>query len=290
LEGNPVISFWSEIMMTQDDIIDVSEVDFEYEVIDYSQNTPVVVDFIADWKPASLEMSRMLVSLARKANGAFRLAHVDVDRNPNLAILFGVRSVPTVKAFSGGEIVAEFSGTQPEDRVRQFLMDIEPPSPAALALEKGFSLLAAEDWAGAEDLFREALDTSNAIDVSLFGLVRALIPQGKAHEALAILSAFPPSRLYAHAEAIKPLASALQDLPLHQPGDDEDDTAAAYWNAVRLVSRGNIPAALDGLLDLLRQNKRDSRARQLMLALFELLGEDNELTSDYRRELSALLF
>jgi putative thioredoxin len=290
LEGNPVISFWSEIMMTQDDIIDVSEVDFEYEVIDYSQNTPVVVDFIADWKPASLEMSRMLVSLAREANGAFRLAHVDVDRNPNLAILFGVRSVPTVKAFSGGEIVAEFSGIQPENRVREFLMDIEPPSPAALALEKGFGLLAAEDWAGAEDLFREALDTSNAVDVSLFGLVRALIPQGKAHEALAILSAFPPSRLYPHAEAIKPLASALQDLPLHQPGDDEDDTAAAYWNAVRLVSRGNIPAALDGLLDLLRQNKRDSRARQLMLALFELLGEESELTSDYRKELSALLF
>ena len=44
-------------MMTQDFIIDVSEVDFEYEVIAYSQNTPVVVDFLAEWRPASVEMS-----------------------------------------------------------------------------------------------------------------------------------------------------------------------------------------------------------------------------------------
>jgi putative thioredoxin len=95
-------------MMSPEFIIDVTEADFEYEVIAFSQNTPVVVDFWAEWCRPCKDLAVILEKLAHEAQGVFRLARVNVDQNPNLALRFAVRSIPNVKAFSGGEVVAEF--------------------------------------------------------------------------------------------------------------------------------------------------------------------------------------
>ncbi len=82
--------------MAVDYIVTVTEADFEYEVLAYSQNKPVVVDFWAEWcKPCKL-LTPILEKLAHEAAGEFRLAKVDVDANPNLAMRFSIRSIPTV--------------------------------------------------------------------------------------------------------------------------------------------------------------------------------------------------
>jgi putative thioredoxin len=68
--------------------------------------------------------------------------------------------------------------------------------------------------------------------------------------------------------------------------------AASYQQALRLIRRGNIPAAMDGMLDIIRQDKnyRDGQARKALLGLFELLGAEDPLTQQYRRELASILF
>ncbi|MCX8025144.1 MAG: thioredoxin domain-containing protein, partial [Thermanaerothrix sp.] len=244
-------------MMSPDYIVDVSEADFEYEVLAYSQNIPVVVDFWAAWCRPCRDLGALLVRLADEAQGRFRLARVNVDENPNLALRYGVRSLPTVKAFVNGQVVAEFVGAIPEPRLREFLERLQPPSPTALKLEKAESLLSEGEWAEAESLLREVLDEEGEDPRALLGLVKALLAQGKGHEGLAILEAFPPSRQYAQAMLLKPYAQALVELRQHRGIENEnDELAAAYWNAIRLASRGNILAALDGLLDVLRQDKR----------------------------------
>jgi putative thioredoxin len=75
-------------------------------------------------------------------------------------------------------------------------------------------------------------------------------------------------------------------------GESEDPFEASYSRALRLVSRGNTPAAIDGLLDILREDKsfRDGSTQKLILALLELLGEENPQTRSYRSELASLLF
>lgn len=277
-------------MMANDFIIHVNESDFEFEVLTFSNNIPVVVDFWAEWCKPCKPLTALLERLAKESHGSFRLAMVNSDMNPNLALRFGVRSLPTVKVFSGGEVVAEFVGAQPEERVREFLAQIQPPSPAALLIEKGNSLISMEQWAQAEQTFREALEIQPENPGGLLGLAKSMLAQGKSHEPLAILTSFPASRQYAQAQTLLPLAKEIDQLRKVSLSTDLDERQAAYWNAIRLVSRGKITPALDGFMDLLRSDKHDQAAREIVRAVFELLGDDNQVTRDYRKELATILF
>jgi putative thioredoxin len=278
-------------MMTSDFIVDVNEMDFEYQVLAYSQGTPVVVDFWATWCKPCKVLGPMLEAMAREANGAFRLARVDVDQNPNLALRYGVRSIPTVKAFSSGQMVGDFVGVIPEDRLREFLDKITPPSPHQLLLEKASSLLGLHQWAQAEKIYRELLDLSAELPASLLGLAKSLLMLNQHGEALQILHNFPASRLYTTAELLLPYAEDVDALA-HGQLPDDTELDAAYRTAIRLAGRGNLEAGLDGLLDVLRQDKnyRRGRARQVVLGLLELLGEEDPQTRQYRSELASVLF
>ncbi|MDO8969464.1 MAG: tetratricopeptide repeat protein, partial [Saprospiraceae bacterium] len=225
------------------------------------------------------------------ANGVFRLARVDVDKNPNLALRYGVRSIPTVKAFSSGQVAGEFAGIIPEDRLREFLDKITPPSPHQLQLERASGMLSLHQWSQAEKIYRELLEISMDLPASLLGLAKALLMQNKHSEALQILRNFPASRLYNTAEVLRPFA---EDVAALANGSlvDETELDAAYRTAVRLASRGNLPSGLDGLMDILRQDKnyRRGRVRLVVLSLLELLGEDDQQTRQYRSELASVLF
>jgi len=282
-------------MMASDFIVDVSEADFDYEVLAYSQQAPVVVDFWAEWCAPCRVLGPILERIAKEANGSFRLARVNVDGNPNLALRFMVRSIPAVKAFNGGKMVAEFVGAQPEPKVREFLRPLVP-SQSDLTLEKAFSLLQMQQPKSAEKAFREVLVQTLDNSVARLGLVKSLLFQGLASECQELLRNFPASREYSNAESIRPLADALVRLENgNLTADDmENETHldAAYRNSMRLFQRGNIPATLDGLLEILRQDKRyrEGEVRRVILGIFELLGENHHLTREYRNELASVLF
>src|SRR5512138_3890757 len=160
-------------MTPSDFIVDVTESNFEYEVLSYSQNVPVVVEFWATWCQPCKTLGPMLERLTEEAEGVFRLARVDVDSNQNLALRYGVRSIPTVKAISQGQVVGEFAGLQPEPRVREFLSKLAPPSESALAKEKADSLLAEHLWTDAEAIYRQLEEQTQNQPPVLLGLVKA---------------------------------------------------------------------------------------------------------------------
>ena len=277
-------------MMASDFIIDVDESDFEYQVLAFSQQVPVVVDFWAQWCIPCRTLSPLLEKLTIEAGGTFRLAKLDVDSNTNLANRYNVRSIPAVKAFRDGKVVSEFVGAQPEPRIREFIQQIAP-SQADLILEKGQSLLLANQWASAEEALREVLEENLDSSAALLGLAKALLAQGQAYEAQGILESFPASREFSTAEGLRPLAEALIRLQNGSPASDLP-LEAAYNRALHLFTRGNIEATLDGLLDVLREDKRyrNGEARQVILGVLEVLGVENPLTRQYRQELTSVLF
>lgn len=270
------------------DIVNVTESDFDYEVITYSQNVPVVVDFWATWCVPCKVLSPILEKMAVEAQGAFRLAKVDVDENPNLARMMNIRTIPTIKAFRNGQVVAEFAGALSEEKVRDFFRQILP-SENGLILEKANSFLRMHQWASAEKTFREVLTSDPQSPVVLLGLAKSLLAQGQPRESRDILRNFPASKEYARAELLRPLADAMTT---HIALPEDDLLAPAYQNSLRLATRGNFPAAIDGLLDILRSNKQylNGQPRQIILGLLELLGEDDPQTRAYRSELATILF
>ena len=278
-------------MLMADNIISVTESDFEYEVIAYSANKPVIVDFWADWCRPCKQLSPMLEKLTLEANGGFRLARVDVDTNPNLALRCKVRTLPTVVVFNEGNLTADFVGMQPESRVREFISQILPPSPANLLVEKGDSLLAIQKTNEAEDSYKEALEMDKQSAGALLGLMKIDLLRGNSEEAHQIFRVFPACREYNQAEQLEVLVKAMQDLKANQL-PKETDLDSAFENSIRLAARGNVFASLDGLMDILRQEKhyRRDRARLVALALLELVDPQGTQTLQYRRELTAILF
>ena len=276
--------------MTSEYIKTVSESDFEYEVIAYSNQTPVVVDFWAEWCRPCKTLTPILEKIAEGAGGTFRLAKVNVDDNPNLAIRFSVRSIPNVKAFRDGQIVSEFLGLQPELRVQDFIRNLAP-SQIDLLLEKGQSQLEFLNWKEAKKTFQQFLAKSPNHPSGLLGLLKSDVMLGNFPEAKLIFDEFPSSAEYAHMELIHPLYDGLLRVNNNLEFSDEP-LEAAYHNSLRLTMHGNLPSAMDGMIDILRQDKhyRNDEVRKVLLGLFEVIGNNHTLTQQYRQELALVLF
>ena len=179
----------------------------------------------------------------------------------------------------------------PEPRLRDLLGKIIPPSPANLAIEKANGLLFLHQWSSAEKVFRELLEQHPDLPSGQLGLAKTLVREGKVAEALGILRSIPASREFSQAEILLPYAIALKDFNENNL-PDETDLDIAFKSSIRLAGRSNLPAALDGLLDILRQDRHyhNDQARLVMLSLLELMGEDDPQTRQYRSELGSVLF
>jgi putative thioredoxin len=194
--------------MTSEYIRTVTESDFEYEVIAYSNQTPVIVDFWAEWCQPCKTLTPILEKVAEEAQGAFRLAKVNVDDNPNLSLRFNVRSIPNVKAFRDGQLISEFLGLQSEVRVKEFIRNLAP-SQVDLLLEKGQSQLESLKWLDAGKTFRQFLTKTPNHPAGLLGLLKSDLMQGHYSEAKKALNEFPSSAEYSRMEMIRPLYEAL---------------------------------------------------------------------------------
>jgi putative thioredoxin len=272
------------------EILDVSEATFEFEVVNHSMEATVVVDFWAPWCGPCGVLGPTLERLAREANGAFRLAKVNVDENSALAARYGIQGIPAVKAFKGGRVVAQFVGAQPEAMVRRFVRELAPRE-ADRALSEATSLLVVRHWAEAEQAARRALADDPESSAAALALVKALIAQGKGSQAVDLLDRFPAGNEIVMAERLRPLAALLKVVE-EEGGKSENELGAEYLQAGRLIARGNLAAALDGLLDILRRDKhyRAEEAKKVFLAVLDLMGDEDPVTREYRDELASVLF
>ena len=277
--------------MATDHIIEVNEMNFEYEVVEYSKNTPVLVDFWAEWCQPCKILGPMLESITSEASVQIRLAKVNIDQNPNLAIKFGVRSIPTVKAFISGQIASEFVGVLPERNIREFIAKLALPSLAKLDEEKGLNLLLNHNWQEAETAFRKTLEHNTDSSAARLGLAKALLAQNHPQDALNELDAVISGKETAQVKILRPYAETLANL---HDGNlfIKKELDAVLMNSIKLAGQGKFSIALDGLLDILRMDKnyQDGLVRGIVLAILELNGSEDPETREYRSELAAILF
>jgi putative thioredoxin len=263
------------IVMTGDVSIDVGQEDFEARVLEASKEVPVVVDFWADWCQPCRILTPVLDRLAEEYGGRFVLAKLDVDASPAVAAMFGIQGIPAVKGFRDGDVVAEFVGVQPEEVIRRFLDQVAPDTaflePARKAEAAGLS-------DEAERLYREAVAANPNDEQAIRGLARALVGRQEDEEARSLLVMLP-----ADAESRRLLAE-IHFRGLAEEGGTLEPVAAA-------VSRGEHREALDRCLKVVADGsvERDT-AREGMVAIFDLLGDEHPLTREYRPRLASALF
>jgi len=284
---------------THNFVIDVTDQTFAVAVLERSKTVPVVVDFWAAWCGPCRMLGPILEKLAVEYQGKFVLAKVDVDSNPNVAMQFGIRGIPAVKAFFNSQVVNEFTGALPEPQVRQFINGLVP-SNADLLARQGYEQEQAGQLALAITHYRAVLAEKRDHYAAMVGLGRVLLKQGEYKEALSILDQIPAGvRERAAADALIATAQFRQFANGHTEAGlrrkisaDGADVASRYALASLLALEGRYPEALSEFLEIVRRDRKynDDGARKAMLALFNLIGEEHELTRTYRQKLANVLF
>jgi putative thioredoxin len=256
-------------------VFDVTEATFEAEVLERSRTVPVLVDFWADWCAPCHALSPILERAVEDRAGEVVLARVDVDQNQRLAMAFQVQGIPAVKAFVGGQLVDEFVGAQPAQVVERFveaLLPSEADRAAAAAAELDPEQAAAR-W-------REVLEQDPDNLSARAGLADLALRDGRPAEAIELL------RPVEHdPEVVVLLASA-------RLANEATDPGSRFAGAAAKATDGQADAALAELVAAVREGPGETRdrARELMLDVFRLLGDDHPLTARYRRDLTRALF
>jgi putative thioredoxin len=235
-------------------VIDVTDASFETDVLERSDQVPVVVDLWAPWCGPCRTLGPILEKVVDATGGAVELVKVNIDENPRVAASFQVQSIPAVYALKERKVVDGFIGALPEAQVTEFVTRLTP------APSETDRLVAAGDEAS----LRRALELEHDHPGAVVALARLLLSRGEPDEALEILGRIPES-----AET-RPLA------------------AEARLSASKVeLSADGIDALLDSLLERV---KEDEQARQEYLDLLETLPPGDPRAGAYRKALASRLF
>jgi len=245
-------------------VIDVTEQDFEREVVERSKTTPVVVDFWAEWCGPCRMLGPILEKAAAAREGQVVLAKIDTDANPGISRAFGIQSIPAVKAFKDGRVVDEFVGVQPPQQVDRFFDKLVPSEADALVA------------AGDEASLRRALELEPTRTDAAFALAEQLYARGERDEASGLLK-----NLAGHFGA-EGLAARIRL---------EDQDAVDVDAAFAALDDGDRERALELLIDAIPSaNGYKDDVRRVVVAILDVLGVDDPLARDARRRLAAALY
>jgi putative thioredoxin len=245
-------------------VIDVAEADFQAEVLDRSQSTPVVVDFWAEWCGPCRQLGPLLEREAGKAEGKVVLAKIDTDANPRISQQFGIQGIPAVKAFSGGKVVDEFVGAQPPAVVERFFAKLVPSEADALVA------------AGDEASLRRALELEPGRADAAVPLAALLHGRGDSDAALEVLD------LVRGSFRADGLAARIRL---------EGDPDAGVQPAFAALDEGRTEEALEQLVDAIptAHGRRDD-LRAVVVGVLDELGAGDPLARTIRRRLAAALY
>ncbi len=283
---------------------DTTTQDFVKDVIEASQDVPVLVDFWAPWCGPCRQLTPLLEKAVKAAGGAVKLVKMNIDEHPAIAGQLGVQSIPAVFAFKGGRPVDGFMGALPESQIRGFIERLAGKGAfAGSVLEAAQAALDAGDINAAAEGFAAALQQDSGNPDAVAGLARCYLATGDLKRAEQTLALVPVSK-----QNVAAIASAKAALELARKGEasgktdvkglkaaverDASNFQARLDLALVLNLKGDKEAALEQLLEIIRRDRNwnEDAARKQLVEFFNAWGPTHPLSVRGRQQLSSILF
>ncbi|SFQ15403.1 thioredoxin [Tranquillimonas alkanivorans] len=291
-----------------DDLIkESSEATFMADVVETSQQVPVIVDFWAPWCGPCKTLGPMLEDAVRAAKGAVKMVKVNVDENQMIASQLRIQSIPTVYAFWQGQPIDGFQGAVQGSEIKAFVDRLVQQSGGDAsgglddAIEAAEQMLADGAVTDAAQTFAAIVGEDPKNAKAYAGLVRAHIELGDLEQAEAILNgadadiSHAPELEAAHAklELARQAESAGPVGELQAKVEaDPTDHQARYDLAQALYAKGDAQGAVDQLLELFRRDRNwnDEAAKTQLFKIFDALPPQDPVVLNGRRKLSSMIF
>lgn len=287
-------------------IKDVSEDTFMQDVIEASNEVPIIVDFWAAWCGPCKTLGPMLEDAVKKAGGRVKMVKVDVDQNQAIAGQLQIQSLPTVYAFFNGKPVDGFQGALPASEVEAFVNKIaemgpEPDNGLEDAVEAAETMFSDGEFADAVETFSAILEEDGQHAGAAGGLIRAHLALDDLENAEAVLNGVPAeihdaSEVEAARAALELAKQAVDAGPVAELTEaveaDGDNHQARLDLAVALHASGNSEGAVDQLLEIFRRDRdwNDGAAKTQLFTVFDALKPTDPVVLNGRRKLSSMIF
>ena len=288
-------------------IKDVNEDTFMTDVVEASQEVPVIVDFWAPWCGPCKTLGPMLEKAVLASKGAVRMVKVNIDDNQAIAAQLRVQSIPTVFAFHKGQPIDGFQGALPNSEIDAFVGKVvetggvDGSGGLSDALDSAEEMLAEGAAGDAAQVFSAIIEEDNQNVKAYSGLARAKLSLDDIEGAEAVLNGVPAEiSENSEIEAVfAKIALARQMLavgPLLEleaaVTSDPADNKARFEYSQALYAADKLAEAVDQLLELFRNDPdwNDGAAKIQLFTIFDALEANDPIVLNGRRKLSSMIF
>ncbi len=287
-------------MSENTNIIDITETEFNDQVIEASENKLIVVDFWAPWCGPCKQLTPILEKIISKSGDKITLVKINIDENQQIAAQLRIQSIPTVYAFKNKQIVNAFQGVIPEGQIIEFIEKC-----LGSKIKEDFTEFYNEiESAMAENKFEETKDTlvefisknSDEIKGICFYL-ECLIELKQFEEVEAFISSLEKDAQ--EKDEIKQVLKKMEIVKNNSSGPDINALLSKLEKepsnidlVIELSEKYFSMKEYESGMSLLLENysKNKDKVKNKMVEFFDMLGNTDQITIEYRKKLSQLMF
>ena len=287
-------------MSENTNIIDVNETEFNDRVIEASESKLIVVDFWAPWCGPCKQLTPILEKIISKSGDKITLVKINIDENQQIAAQLRIQSIPTVYAFKDKQIVNAFQGVIPEGQIIEFIEKC-----LGSKINEDFTEFYNEiESAMAENKFEETKDTllefisknSDEIKGICFYL-ECLIELKQFEEVEMFISSLEKD--VQNKDEVKQVLKKMEIVKNNSSGPNINELLAKLEsepNNIDLIleisDKYFSMKQYENGMDLLLKNypKNKDSIKNKMVEFFAVLGNTDQITIQYRKKLSQLMF
>ena len=287
-------------MNTATNIIDVDELQFNEKVIEGSKEKLIIVDFWAPWCGPCKQLTPVLEKIIKKYSEKINLIKINIDENQQIASQLRIQSIPAVFAFKDKQIVNAFQGALPEKQIIDFLEKC-----LGSKLNEDFEdfydqinkKMSEKDFENIKDVLLEFISNQPEEVKAISLYLECLIELKQFDELETFLESLEEEILKKN--EIKQIIKKTEILKKNISGPDveslliklekkPDDINLVLEIADKYFSMQDYENSMSLLLKFYPKNKE--KIKKKMLEFFEVLGNSNEHTVNYRKKLSQIMF